>query len=143
MVRLKRAFEVRGRASRLEFWRYQLIQALGGAIVICLTVPATLVGGRLGIIPFLLIVPLLMATVCVAIRRLHDRNRHAWWLVLFGLGPFSLAGVAAPLAVSEKTVLFALVISLAGIGIAIWGWVELGVRRGTLGENRFGPQPRA
>jgi uncharacterized membrane protein YhaH (DUF805 family) len=37
--------------------------------------------------------------------------------------------------------LIALVLSLAALVVAIWGWIEIGFRRGTRGENRFGPPP--
>jgi uncharacterized membrane protein YhaH (DUF805 family) len=141
MDKLKAAFDIQGRASRLEFWRYQLLQALGGGLILCLTVPATVVGGWLGAIPFLLLLPLIVACVCVAIRRLHDRNRRAWWLLLFLFGPFALAGLGATLATSEKTLLVALLASVAGMGLVIWGWIELGVLRGAKGAARFGPEP--
>ncbi|ALL14722.1 DUF805 domain-containing protein [Caulobacter henricii] len=141
MDKLKAAFDFRGRASRLEFWRYQLLQALGGGLILCLTVPATVIGGWLGAIPFLLLLPLIVACVCVAIRRLHDRNRRAWWLLLFLFGPFALAGLGGTLAASEETFLIALLVSLAGMGLAIWGWVEMGFLRGAKGATHFGPEP--
>jgi uncharacterized membrane protein YhaH (DUF805 family) len=141
MGRLKPYFTIKGRATRLEFWRFQQLQALALAAIMILTVPTTLAAGWLGVVPFSLIVPLLVATACVAIRRLHDRGRSAWWLAMFMAGPFTLAAVATPWARSEKTILIALVLSLAALVVAIWGWIEIGFRRGTRGENRFGPPP--
>ena len=52
--------------------------------------------------------------LAVSIRRYHDRNKTAWW-VLIGLIPL--------------------------IG-AIWQIIELGFLSGTEGSNRYGPDPR-
>lgn len=141
MGRFVRYFSIEGRASRLEYWRFQQTQALVAALILIMTVPATLAGGWLGAIPFSLIVPLLIATVCVVIRRLHDRGLSARWVALFMLGPFALAALAAPLAFSGKMIPVIWILSLSSVGLAIWGFVEVGVRRGTKGENRFGPEP--
>jgi uncharacterized membrane protein YhaH (DUF805 family) len=142
MDRLKAAFDVRGRASRLDFWRYQVVQALAGAIIVCLAVPATVVGGWLGAIPLLLVGPVLVAAVCISIRRLHDRNRPSWWVAPVMFGPFVLAGVAQLFGDSQEIgpTCGRLFFMLASLGMWAWGWVEIGFRRGTKGPNRFGPE---
>jgi uncharacterized membrane protein YhaH (DUF805 family) len=76
----------------------------------------------------------------VTIKRLHDRDKSAWWYLLYGIAPFGLFvaaiylytnGIFAP-----AWVLFA--VSIAGL---IWVTVELGFLRGTAGPNRYGPAP--
>ena len=52
--------------------------------------------------------------IAVGIKRCHDRNRTGWFL-LIGLIPL----------------------------VSIWLVVELGFLRGTVGQNRFGPDPLA
>lgn len=57
--------------------------------------------------------PLLWILTSLAAKRLHDRGWSAWWLLV-------------------------LVIPVLG---PLWMFVELGLRRGTTGENHFGPDP--
>jgi len=143
MGRLKPYFTIKGRATRLDYWRFQLTLAVIGAGLWILTVFATMLGGWLGVIPFLFTIPLLVAGICMAVRRLHDRNKSAWWLALFTFGPFMLLapGHYIQQDTSPLIVLAVALLALIGLGLDIWGWIEIGFRRGTKGENRFGPEP--
>ena len=78
----------------------------------------------------------------VTVKRLHDRNKAWWWIVVFIFAPDALFGLAEVLADSEtanESALFA--IQFAALALAAWGAVELGFLRGTAGANRFGPDP--
>jgi uncharacterized membrane protein YhaH (DUF805 family) len=144
MHRLKRLFSMTGRASRLEFWRLLLKQQLALVAVWCLTILATMAGGWLGLAPFLLLAPVLAFGVCIYARRLHDRGRSAWWLVLFALGPYLLmmaAGLVIDLLGGPLSAVISLPMALGAVVLAIWGWIELGFRRGTRGPNAFGADP--
>jgi uncharacterized membrane protein YhaH (DUF805 family) len=73
------------------------------------------------------------ASLAVAIKRLHDRDKSAWWLLV----PWILLTIAYyTLGVELRPIL-----GLAGLAIAIWLFVELGFLRGTAGPNRYGPDP--
>ncbi|RMF06916.1 MAG: DUF805 domain-containing protein, partial [Alphaproteobacteria bacterium] len=81
-----------------------------------------------------------LALMC---KRLHDRNRSGWWgVLLYGLSiageGVTLAGYAGP-ADSPSLAELAILIPLALIGL--WFLIELGFLRGTVGPNRFGPDP--
>jgi uncharacterized membrane protein YhaH (DUF805 family) len=92
----------------------------------------------LGILLFVVVlIPMLVSWLAVGIKRLHDRDRSGWWIVLFYFVPAVLDGIGR----SSQSDIIALVLSLAGFGIAIWGLVELGFLRGTVGPNRYGPDP--
>lgn len=88
----------------------------------------------------------------VIVKRLHDRNKGAKWLVLFFVVPWALQ--AAVLATgSVRGFPHGLFVDPIGIvrGVAyvialvigLWVFIELYFRRGTRGENRFGPDPLA
>lgn len=99
----------------------------------------------------MLMIPLWLITavpsLAVGAKRLHDRNRSGWWIILFLYAPWALSvfqvvllprGVhGANLAPALATTLSAFVV----FGLEIWAFVELYCLRGTVGQNRFGPDP--
>ena len=72
-----------GRARRKEYWMFALIN---GLIAIGLVVVEGLVGGP-GILAMLYWLAVLLPSIAVSIRRLHDTGRPGLWLLL-GLIPF-------------------------------------------------------
>ena len=81
------------------------------------------------------IVALMWISLALAIKRLHDRDKSGWWLLLFGVAPSTLQAVASR--VGSGGVLLLLV----SVGISIWAFVEMGCLRGTTGPNSYGPDP--
>jgi uncharacterized membrane protein YhaH (DUF805 family) len=110
--------------------------AAGGAVL-----------GLLGLVYLLL----LFCGLAIITKRLHDRDRSAWWLLLFVFTPLVLNVVRLhmmggpmqtdPMQAMHNPVI--LVLGLASLIIQIWAFIELYVLRGTVGENRFGPDPLA
>jgi len=78
-----------------------------------------------------------LAAFAIGVKRLHDRNKNGWLIVLFYVVPSILAGIANA---SEHAVASSL-LGLASFVISIWGLVELGFLRGTVGPNPYGPDP--
>jgi uncharacterized membrane protein YhaH (DUF805 family) len=85
------------------------------------------------LIVLIVYIPLIVSGVFVGIKRLHDRDKSGWWLLLFYLVPALLNEM------SNTSMLF----SLASLAISIWAFVELGCLRGTAGPNKYGPDPLA
>ncbi len=81
----------------------------------------------------------------VLIKRLHDRNKSAWWILPFFLIPQILGVIADPKSRLPMPVPvgLGLAMNLTVIVLSLWGLVELGFLRGTVGDNRFGPDPLA
>jgi uncharacterized membrane protein YhaH (DUF805 family) len=75
----------------------------------------------------------------IAIKRLHDRNKSGWWMVLFFIGPPLLDKLWDWL--DNPTAGF--VVSLIGFVLSVWSFVEIFCLRGTRGPNRFGSDPLA
>lgn len=85
----------------------------------------------------------LVAGLAVAAKRLHDRDKSAWWLLLFYLLPGVLAVTGAGVGMAtESWLAFALLVAVA-LAISIWAFIELGCLRGTVGPNQYGPDPLA
>jgi len=102
--------------------------------------------------------------VAVSAKRLHDRNKSAWWLLIFFALPFILQ-IPALMFMPEMLAHFSavmeavrthaepplppaeppFVVIMRGVAtlITLWAFVELYCLRGTTGDNRFGPDPLA
>jgi len=145
MGSLKKYFVLNGRLTALQYWRYQVRLAFAAVAVISATAFLTQVGGWLGAIPFAFVLPVLAAGVSVGVRRLHDRGKSAWWLALFTLGPIALVAPGQLVARDATTglLLAAALLSLLGVILAVWAWIEIGFLRGQKGPNRYGADPRA
>jgi uncharacterized membrane protein YhaH (DUF805 family) len=79
-----------------------------------------------------------------AVRRLRDCDKDCQWVTVFMLAPFSLyLAVAVMNRVPSLRGAPPIAASLVAIGLAVWGYVQLGVLPGTKGMNRFGAPPGA
>ena len=73
----------------------------------------------------------------IGIKRLHDRDKSGWWILLFYVAPSVLGGIANTCEQAVGSFVF----GVASFAISIWGLVELGFLRGTVGPNPYGPDP--
>ena len=125
----------RGRISRGQWW----LGALGllAAILIMLGV-AFWSSMPLLAVPLILFV--FVATYALTVKRLHDRGKSGWWALVFIFIPGVLNRLTDRL--TEDTPIW-WVLVLIGSVLTVWGLIELGFRRGTDGENDYGPDPLA
>lgn len=99
-----------GRAVRSEYWYWVLFCSVGSFVTIILDI-AILGYGNVSPFTDIFNVLLLLPSIAVGARRLHDIDRTAWWLLVW----------------------------LTGVGfflLVVWFCF-----RGTPGPNRFGPDP--
>ncbi len=132
LVYLYTSFE--GRLNRKRFW-------LG---ILLLAAISIVIASQVKLVNFVLQLVLLYPSAALMVKRLHDRNRPGYFAV-FWLAPgllYNLADVAgfsssgpAKMNVLEIVLLFVTI----AVGIAFF--IELGCRRGTVGANRYGPDP--
>jgi uncharacterized membrane protein YhaH (DUF805 family) len=141
-------FSFTGRINRGKYW-----------LAILIFVIISLVMGTIGyfaeqamafqLLNLIVSIGLFIAGLAVGIKRLHDRDKSAWWLLVFYLVPSLLFGIGAVVffyglgAEEAGGVIGGTVIYLLGLAVLIWAIVELGCLRGTVGPNRFGPDPIA
>jgi uncharacterized membrane protein YhaH (DUF805 family) len=131
-----------GRANRKRYWLTVL------SIWVLFFVSALFVGA-LSALPLLslIIIPvwlaLLVATIANGARRLHDREKSAWWLLVFSVLPCLLLIPAelAKFGSDEGFQAFAALFALFGLPFSIWGLVVMGFLKGTPGPNRYGENP--
>ena len=105
-----------GRVTRSQFWLRLVAPLIGGGLVLGM-VDAVLgtwdPKHGAGLFSGLFLLAAMVPTVHVQIKRLHDRDKSGWWMMM---AVFPVIG-------------------------AIWLLVELGLLRGTQGPNQFGPEP--
>jgi len=137
MSLLTTLFSFTGRLNRARYWLASaavvvaVLICIGIAFAIDLATPAKVV------LFLLLFVALIWIALALAIKRLHDRDKSAWWVLMFYLAPSILQTIGQDTTGSTRSVLMILI----GTGISIWGFVELGFLRGTAGRNSYGPDP--
>jgi uncharacterized membrane protein YhaH (DUF805 family) len=133
-------FSFHGRVNRAKYWLVILIYVVVGLIlgVIGLALGQGVVMQVLGGIVELVA---LVSSLAVATKRLHDRGRSAWWLLLFYLLPSVLTGIGAAIELSSGPMALGGLFTVAGLAIGIWAFVELGCLRGTIGPNTYGSDP--
>ncbi len=78
---LKKYADFKGRARRKEFWMYILFYLI---IVIVLgiidaIIGTTMTGGGVGILTLIYLLGMLIPTLAVTVRRLHDMGKSGWW----------------------------------------------------------------
>src|SRR5215213_8769725 len=134
-------FNFSGRINRAKYWIAMLVYS---AIYIVLTVAgyATGNGAIYQAVNGMLNIVILISSLAVGVKRLHDRNKSGWYLVLFYIVPGILlvAGIAFG-TFMEDSIVIASILGLAAFAIGVWAFVELGCLRGTIGPNRYGPDP--
>jgi len=99
-----------GRARRKEYWMFVLINMIVGAII---NVIQSVIGMDPPYISMLYSLAVLLPSIAVAVRRLHDTERSGWWLLL------SLIPIIGTIVI-----------------------IVFLCQNGTAGSNRFGADPK-
>lgn len=147
MLPLKRYADFKGRAARAEYWWFVLAYSVIQLVFMFIDAKFTpTIYGAYGPLRLALTVTLLVPIYAVTVRRLHDTEKSAWW-VLPRIS--SLAFLLFPLLHVDQSIFEQLSgWSLATAIVLFLGWAcaEIAlfvfmVTRGTSGTNRYGPDP--
>ena len=136
---LKKYAEFEGRARRKEYWMFILFYFI-------FTIAAAVLDEILGSEPVIYIVyglVLILPTLAVTVRRLHDTNRSGWWILLFVI-PLITMFFFVFLSLGSLFFDFEFLLGLSFI-ILIIGWTVLLVFTlldSNVGENWYGKNPK-
>jgi uncharacterized membrane protein YhaH (DUF805 family) len=140
---LARLLSFTGRSTRKPYWLtilpFTLLAMTGGGLTMEGEEREAWMLVAMGV---LLLIAAVFPMIAVSVRRLHDRGRSGWWLVLYWVIPMlfgSSAGEPAIVPLPHETL--ASVFNLLSIGLSVWALVDLGFLKGEPRENRFGPDP--
>ncbi len=75
-----------GRADRQQYWMFALLCFIINVILFILSIATPKIGGLFTFINFLVQLALLLPSLSIIARRLHDTDRSGWWM-LIGLLP--------------------------------------------------------
>jgi uncharacterized membrane protein YhaH (DUF805 family) len=161
---LKNYAKFSGRASRAEFWWFFLFMMIIYIVVWFILIgtiglsaasgtqnPMAMFGafGVMGIFLVLFYLALLIPTIAVQIRRLHDTNRSGWWLgafwllyIVYMVATFGMAFSARP-GSQPPSLAGAGIMMAVGLAFFVYSIVLLVFfcLRGTQGANRYGDDP--
>jgi uncharacterized membrane protein YhaH (DUF805 family) len=131
-------FSSRGRINRAKYWLFALVSL--AIMVVLIAILSVVWAGRLFdplggagfpggamIVVGVVYLALVIVGIFVGIKRLHDRDKSGWWLLVFYLVPAVLSGLSG--ALSRNGIGF--VFALGSLAISIWAFVELGCLRAT------------
>lgn len=105
-----------GRSRRKEFWMFTLFSFIASLILAAIDrlIGTTYNNDTSGILQSIYGLAVLLPTIGVGIRRMHDTNRSGWWILI------------------------------ALIPCIGWIWfIVLAAQDGNAGDNRYGPDPKA
>lgn len=136
----------RGRASRSEYWFFVLFCMMLGAVAGLIDGFIGALTGTSGFIGAIVSLGVVLPSIAVSVRRLHDINKSGWWigiifLVYIGIAVGGYLIYASGVAMTTEdtwTILFLLV--AVGIALMIYSLVLMifYCLRGTPGPNRYG-----
>ena len=144
-------FSFDGRIGRRTYWL--AILALIASVQVLTFAPFFLAGEEAAFLMLALTSQFiwllsLWPILAVGAKRLHDRNKNGWWLLVFWLLPFALVVVGFGIALFDdprtgRSGDFATgsILIFASLPPALWGIVELGILPGTKGPNLYGADP--
>ena len=136
-------FSLGGRLSRPPFWYAFVATAAVVAAAAYLLMQLSIFSSPLGMLRMPLVyLPAIWIGLALAVKRLHDRDKSAGWLLPFVLLPSLLAQVAFRMVAESSGLGTAILPAAAAALLALWGFVEIALMPGTEGSNRFGPDPR-
>lgn len=147
-------FSFRGRINRAKYWLTCLIYLIAGVLLALILGVFDIALGQGAIVQLsggVLELVLTVSGLAVATKRLHDRDRSAWWLLPFYVLPPALVGIGLSVAwlsgrpmngsLTGTGMAVLIITCMIAMAIGIWGFVEIGCLRGTVGYNRYGPDP--
>lgn len=140
-----------GRISRSQYWLHYVVPVLVVSIVLSAIAGIAAAAGSPGIavgfnmLYFVFSLLTLWPGIVVLVKRIHDRDKPGWLVLLPAVTAVLLiiTAMSGAMAGSSAAGILAGIVAVGLFGIGIWFFVEFGCLRGTIGSNRYGPDPVA
>lgn len=142
-------FSFTGRINRARWWIALLVFVVIGLVMAILQQVAEEDSFAFGALSLIVNIALFISGLAVGAKRLHDRGKSGWWLLLYYIVPSILSGIGLLSffygigADSGSAVIVGTLSSIIAFVILVWVFIELGCLRGTVGPNQYGADPLA
>jgi uncharacterized membrane protein YhaH (DUF805 family) len=133
------AFAFKGRIGRVQYWGLSSLCMLA-LFVVFVSVgqtarftgagPADIIAGVWAVVGTVLFFAMLVAFFGIGVRRLHDRGKAGFWIILYYAAPLALA---VGNDVAESTALIRI-----AQAIVVWSIIDLGILEGKPAGDRYG-----
>lgn len=153
--------DFKGRAQRSQFWWWYLFIIIVNVVLGAIESAAGLQMGKsatdvtvgdtvipvvnqgAGLLTSVFSLVVLLPTLAVAVRRLHDTGRTGWWIIA-PLLAYLVAGVLVAIAIAAGA--GPLVLAVLGLGFIVGAILAIVllvfyIQKGTAGPNTYGPDP--
>jgi uncharacterized membrane protein YhaH (DUF805 family) len=137
---LRLLFSFKGRIGRQTFWLTLLSLIASCVGIISLSAPLNDVfgfGAFASVIFFPAVFVFVIGSLAVSAKRVHDRNKSGLWIIPFVFMPNALEKATDQMNGGTPEWL----LLIAAFGLGVWGLVEMGLLRGTVGPNDYGEDP--
>ena len=134
------AFAFKGRIGRPRYWGWSSLCLLA-LFAVFVSVgqtarftgagPADVIAGVWAVVGTLLFFAMLVAFLGIGVRRLHDRGKAGFWIILYYAVPLALA---VGNDVAESTALIRM-----AQAIMVWSIIDLGILEGSPADDLVGP----
>lgn len=131
-----------GRIPRSQWWAGLVVLVIVG-VVLALIISWVFGPTTIGMIAILILqIILLYPSYALSAKRFQDRNKPGM-LALIGIGLSIVSTLAQLLGLSNPLNPTAIdwILNIALLIVGIWYLIELGILRGTVGPNPYGPDP--
>ena len=144
---LKKYATFSGRARRKEYWWFVVFSSVATAVAFAVDAAIfgidAMLAGQTGVVQTIVSLALMLPSLAVGVRRLHDTDRRGWWLLMPGIPALIVGGAAGATAVGVEgagkwLAAGGLLLGIVSVLLLVWY-----CSRGTVGENRFGADPLA
>jgi uncharacterized membrane protein YhaH (DUF805 family) len=141
-------FSYQGRINRAKYWLAVLVCSVAYFVAYSVAYFLAQISGftsAFGALASLLPGVVALVSIVVAIKRLHDRNRSGWWLLVSS--PLAITGMAftnvGNVWASNVAGIIGFLAIMSAFAVIIWTFVELFCLPGTVGPNQYGSDPLA
>ena len=137
-------FSLEGRISRSQLWLRWVLPVVAIHVVLWIMIAIGAAADSPGMtrtffvlwIIFWLVT--LWPNIAIMVKRIHDRDKPGWLVLAYGI-PSALQTILIVADASDNAA--GTMLRRATMAVGFWFFIEFGCMRGTIGANRYGPDP--
>ena len=141
LLPLRRYAVFNGRSRRSEFWWFAILSGILGLLLDSVDMA---MGSEIGLVGGIYNLALVIPSLSVTVRRLHDIDRSGWWLMIFVIPMvafFAVGGLSFTEETQIEEMTGELIAATSAMLLSCIVLLVFSLLPGTTGPNRYGPDP--